>query len=197
MGKKRTSFYFPEEAADRVIAIQRRSWLDSPAAVIRAAIGAFSDLVDVTLSGYKIFVRDPAGIEWTYCPHGPLNCPAFAAPGDEPQGASSAKLPKNFVFSEEVTGRIESMRRRSHLQSNADVIRVALLAYDDLTRVVAAGGDILIRSRDGVERCYTPYAPLLREGLELRGGYPPTSQPTSRRPLAPRRAARAAAAPLR
>ena len=167
---KRTAFYFPEEAAVRLQKIKKRARLDNSANVVRAALSAYDELLEVALAGCTIVVKDREGQEWPYSPYTRFSYPGLARK-TEPIAAISAteKSPKNFAFSEAAVATLESIRKRSYLESNADVIRAALAAYDELTTAFSAGDQIIIRDTEDNECTYTPYAPLTRQRLNLSG----------------------------
>lgn len=165
---KRTTFYFPAEAATQLHSIMRRSRLDNGADVIRAALSAYDELLEVTEARGSIAIQDRAGHEWLYSPHFPCSYPGLsniASEADSPNGEE--KVPKNFVFSAEAAAKLDCIKSRSRFGSNADVIRAALDTYDELIRVVMAGDHIVVRDEAGNEQFYTPYAPLVRLGLNL------------------------------
>lgn len=164
---KRTTFYFPTKAATQLSSIMRRSRLENGADVVRAALSAYDELLEVTEAGRSIVVRDKAGQEWPYSPHFPCNYPGLAL-GELDTNVAAAdevKTPKNFVFSEEAAAKLDFIKSRSRFRSNADVIRAALGAYDELVRVIMAGDRIIIRDEIGNEQSYSPYAPLMRIGM--------------------------------
>ena len=163
---KRSSFYFPEAAAAVLYKIRKRSRLESNADVVRAALGSYDALLDVSLDGGVIVILDKTGKEWPYSPYVQFYYPGLEHPSNYAEIArSDEKIPKNFVFSEEAAAKLASIKERSGSPSNADVIRAALTAFDELVCVMSAGDRILIRYRDGRERNYIPYAPLVRLSL--------------------------------
>lgn len=165
--KKRTTFYFPLEAASRLHSIMKRSRLENRADVIRAALGAYDELLEVSAAQCRIVVRDKHGEEYAYSPHSPFHYPGYASGHAEKSAEQTEDAPKNFVFSAEAAAKLDSIRLRSRLQSNADVIRAALGSFDELISVVAVGDQIIIRDRFGNEQFYSPFAPLVRSGLDL------------------------------
>jgi hypothetical protein len=169
--KKRTTFYFPAKAARRLGQIKRRSRMESGAAVLRAALSAYAELLDVTQAGYKIVVRTKDGQDYSFSPYEPFLYPKLEALRAEAEDGAEEKIPKNFVFPEAAAEKLASIRRASYLDSNADVIRAALASYDELTLVARAGDQILITDAAGEEQvAYTPYAPLARHRLRGLSG---------------------------
>ena len=162
--RKRTTFYFPAEAARRLGQIKRRTRMESGAAVLRAALNAYAELLEATQAGYRIVVRKQDGSDFLFSPYEPFQYPGLEELRAEDDVAKSEKIPKNFVFPEAAAEKLAFIRRSSYLDSNADVIRAALASYDELTLVVRAGDQILIS--DGTENAvYTPYAPMPRSRL--------------------------------
>lgn len=168
MSTRRTSFHFPEKAVEQLRSIQRRSRLDSGADVIRVALAAYDELLRIALGGYKILVRDQSGREWLYSPYTKFTYPGLDTHAITPP-IQDEKPPKNFFFSGEAVERLESIRKRSRAQSNADAIRMALSAYDELLGVIAAGDTIIIQDKQGNEQSYSPYAPLAMFGEKFEG----------------------------
>jgi hypothetical protein len=158
---KRTSFYFPPEAARWLRAIKCKCRLENSADVIRAALSAYDDLLRIDSDGYDVIVRDDEGKERTYSPYAPFEHPKLQFNKlDEAGGGDNDKPPRNFVFSREASERLESIRRRSYLQSNAEVIRAALCAYNELLVIRSARYAMIIRDREGNEWHYSPHTPL-------------------------------------
>jgi hypothetical protein len=163
---KRTTFYFPTEAAARLHSIMSRSHLDNGADAVRASLAAYDELLGVTEARCGIVVRDKKNREWPFSPHIPFRYPGLTASKRRASGRSAGAAPKNFVFSAKAAAKLDSIRSLSRLQSNADVIKVALQVFDDLISVVFAGDSIVIRDPKGHEQFYNPYIPLARPALE-------------------------------
>ena len=178
--RKRTTFYFPAEAARRLGQIKRRSRLESSSAVLRAALSAYAELLEATQAGYQIVVRRQDGSDFPFSPYETFNYPELAEMRAEDEGGVDEKIPKNFVFPEAAAEKLNAIRRSSYLDSNADAIRAALASYDELTLVARAGAQILLT--DGAEEVsYTPYAPMPRARLR-RLPAPETEAVPQRRP---------------
>jgi len=163
--RKRTTFYFPAEAAKQLGQIKRRTRMESGAAVLRAALSAYAELLEVSQAGYQIAVRTKDGETYPFSPYEPFDYPGLTKARSEDAALPvDDKTPKNFVFPEAAAEKLTAIRRASYLESNADAIRAALASYDELTLVTRAGDRILIADGDE-EVPYTPYAPLPRTRL--------------------------------
>lgn len=168
--KKRTTFYFPPEAASRLGQIKRRTRIESGAAVLRAALNAYAELLEVTQAGYRIIVRPVEGGDVTFSPYEPFDYPKLEALRVETEVDTEDKIPRNFVFPEAAAQKLEAIKKASYLDSNADAIRAALATYDELTLVSRAGDQILITDpTSSDEVVYTPYAPIARHRLRRLG----------------------------
>jgi hypothetical protein len=156
MSKRRTSFHLPEDTSESLRSILGRSWYDSSAGAVRAAVSAFEDLLVALNQGVRIVIRNTNGDEWPYSPHAPFRQIQIdaAPPKDLP-------TPKNVFLPELLTEKIESIRALSHLQMGSEIVRAAIFAFDDLTRIAGAGYDIVVQFPTGQERKYSPYAPLI------------------------------------
>jgi hypothetical protein len=163
--KGRTTFYFPEQAAVRLWSIKRLSRHQTNTDVIRAALSSYDDLLSVVCSGSKIFVRDHENRDHPYSPYRPFHYAALERARDEDPVTTEGRAPRNFVFTAESAAKLGSIRQRSFLHSNADVIRAALAAYEELLRVVNLGDHIVVIDRAGNEHPYSPYAPVNPEAL--------------------------------
>jgi hypothetical protein len=164
MAAERTSFSFPEAAVGALHAIKSRARLENDADVIRVALRSYDDILSIDEAGMDIVVVDKAGEEWNYSPYTKFDHPELAR---RPVQAAGKKgdAPINFFFTGEAVSRIKSIKERSFLNTNADVIRVALTAYDELITVMTAGGRVVVRNDKGNEAIFSPHRPWRREAI--------------------------------
>jgi len=157
---RRTSFFFPPAATAELEAIRRRSYLESAPDVIRAAIDCYDGLISMEDDGGRVFITDPGGRKIAYTPGDKFDAPQPDA-STEVKTANAADA-KNFFFSGEAVDKLEAIKGRTHLQTNADVIRVAISVYSTLLAIHAAGNVISIQDRYGNDTIYNPHRPFAR-----------------------------------
>jgi hypothetical protein len=64
---------------------------------------------------------------------------------------------KSFVFSADVSERLERLARATRLESNSSVVRLALVVLEDLVDAIARGEKITIEDEGGQTRSYNPF----------------------------------------
>jgi len=64
---------------------------------------------------------------------------------------------KSFVFSPDVSQRLERLASTTRLESNSSVVRLALVVLEDLIEAIAKGEKILIEDESGQTRAYNPF----------------------------------------
>ena len=64
---------------------------------------------------------------------------------------------KSFVFSPDVSQRLERLASTTRLESNSSVVRLALVVLEDLIDAIARGEKILIEDESGQTRAYNPF----------------------------------------
>lgn len=159
---RRTSFTFSAEGMAQLKAIRERTHVADNGEVIRCALNAYDDLVDLAARGYQMFVRDGDGARWPYSPYIKLSYPGLRRDEINAEAVAAAKgrKPETIFFSGDIIGKIESLKKRSHLSSNVDAIRVALSAFKELVLVLEAGDTFFVRDTDSVETPYNPFQPF-------------------------------------
>lgn len=165
MSVRRTSFHFPQKAIAELTEIKQRVHLDNNSDIIRAALKAYDRLLEFACLGYKIFIHDKNGDNWSYSPY-----TRFTYPGLEMLKVKTVRptpsikgVSRNFFFSGEAVEKLESIRQRSYVKTNADAIRVALISYKELLTVWDNGDKIIIRDHNDFEYLFNPHAPQLTE----------------------------------
>ncbi len=171
---RRTSFHFPKEAMAQLDAIRVRTHIADNSELIRSALNAYDELVMLFAKGNQMFIRDSEGQKWPYSPYVKLNYPGLKRDEFNTEAAVANENAKagNFFFSGDVIKTIESLKRRSHLSSNVDAIRVALSAFKELVLVAQAGDSMFVRDLAGREHPYSPFQPfrMLEPEVELTEG---------------------------
>ena len=79
---------------------------------------------------------------------------------------------KSFVFSADVSERLERLAGATRLESNSSVVRLALVVLEDLVGAIARGEKILIEDEKGQSRTYNPFV-TPASGGGLRREAPP------------------------
>jgi hypothetical protein len=79
---------------------------------------------------------------------------------------------KSFVFSADVSERLERLAGATRLESNSSVVRLALVVLEDLVGAIARGEKILIEDEKGQSRAYNPFVTPARAGSFRRGVSP-------------------------
>jgi len=64
---------------------------------------------------------------------------------------------KSFVFSPDVSDRLERLASATRLESNSSVVRLALVVLEDLVDAIARGEKITIEDESGQTRAYNPF----------------------------------------
>jgi len=64
---------------------------------------------------------------------------------------------KSFVFSPDVSQRLERLVGTTRLESNSSVVRLALVVLEDLIDAIARGEKIVIEDEAGQTRAYNPF----------------------------------------
>jgi hypothetical protein len=64
---------------------------------------------------------------------------------------------KSFVFSADVSERLERLAGATRLESNSSVVRLALVVLEDLVGAISRGEKILIEDESGQARPYNPF----------------------------------------
>ena len=64
---------------------------------------------------------------------------------------------KSFVFSPDVSQRLERLASTTRLESNSSVVRLALVVLEDLIEAIARGEKIVIEDESGQTRAYNPF----------------------------------------
>jgi hypothetical protein len=64
---------------------------------------------------------------------------------------------KSFVFSPDVSERLERLASTTRLESNSSVVRLALVVLEDLIDAIAKGEKIVIQDERGQTRAYNPF----------------------------------------
>jgi hypothetical protein len=64
---------------------------------------------------------------------------------------------KSFVFSPDVSERLERLASTTRLESNSSVVRLALVVLEDLIDAIANGEKIIIQDENGQSRSYNPF----------------------------------------
>jgi hypothetical protein len=64
---------------------------------------------------------------------------------------------KSFVFSSDVSERVERLASTTRLESNSSVVRLALVVLEDLVDAIAKGEKIFIQDESGQARAYNPF----------------------------------------
>ena len=64
---------------------------------------------------------------------------------------------KSFVFSPDVSQRLERLASTTRLESNSSVVRLALVVLEDLIDAIARGDKIVIEDESGQARVYNPF----------------------------------------
>ena len=76
---------------------------------------------------------------------------------------------KSFVFSPDVSDRLERLASATRLESNSSVVRLALVVLEDLVEAIARGDKITIEDESGQARAYNPFvAPSKTTGRTSR-----------------------------
>jgi hypothetical protein len=164
MADRRTSFIFPPDAARKLAAIRRLSYLSTDASLLKAALSAYESILSLWSSGWRFFVRDKKGGEWPYSPYARLVYPGIAeqlVAINEAAASERIAKSKTFFFSGEAVKKIDSIKNASFVTSNADVVRLCLSAYEELLAVAAAGDELFARSRLGEEQVFNPHSPFV------------------------------------
>jgi hypothetical protein len=168
MLKRRTSFHFPKEAATALQAIWARSRLGNASDVIRAALSTYNALIQIVSGGGEVIVRTKDGRQWLWSPYEPFNYPNLSSiPPVNDDKSVTRKVPRNFFFSGDAVDKLDSIKAKCFAETNADAIRIALTAYNELIGVSAVGDEIIIRDKCGNEKLYNPHAPLICDELKL------------------------------
>jgi hypothetical protein len=71
----------------------------------------------------------------------------------------------SFQFSAEAMAQLEAIRESTHIADNAEVIRIALNAYDELAQLTASGHHMFVRDREGEQHPYSLFVKLTYPGL--------------------------------
>jgi len=71
---------------------------------------------------------------------------------------------KSFVFSSDVSERLERLATTTRLESNSSVVRLALVVLEDLIDAIAKGEKIVIEDEKGQTRAYNPFVSPGKEG---------------------------------
>ena len=77
---------------------------------------------------------------------------------------------KSFVFSPDVSERLERLATTTRLESNSSVVRLALVVLEDLIDAIAKGDKILIEDENGQTRAYNPFV-ASRQAEKVRPGH--------------------------
>jgi Arc/MetJ-type ribon-helix-helix transcriptional regulator len=170
----RTSFQFPKKAMAELRAIKERARLNDTADVIRIALQAYEEMLDLYDGHQRMFIVDPHNRkqEWEYSPYRQCAYPGFGEMCSE-DIETKKDAPGTFFFSGEAAKSLASIRSRSYANSNSDAIRLALTAYKELVLADEAGCSIVVRDGKGGEVAYNPYRPFRRTTSEVE-----TSQAT-------------------
>jgi hypothetical protein len=64
---------------------------------------------------------------------------------------------KSFVFSADVSDRLERLASATRLENNSSVVRLALVVLEDLVEAIARGEKITIEDEAGQTRSYNPF----------------------------------------
>jgi len=64
---------------------------------------------------------------------------------------------KSFVFSTDVSERLERLANTTRLETNSSVVRLALVVLEDLVEAIARGEKITIEDEAGRTRSYNPF----------------------------------------
>jgi hypothetical protein len=173
---RRTSFLFPTEAATALENIRARTYFDDDADVIRIALAVCDNILELAELHCSIAVRDTNGQEWPYSPYTRFEHPNL---GEAVRATPSTKKrpAKNFFFSGEAVERLDSIRARSEVRTNANVIRLALTIFNQLVQVHSAGHRIVVRTTDGEESFFNIFNPQARQMICSRAKLPDTSGP--------------------
>ena len=166
---RRTSFHFPKQAIAQLNAIRERTRLDANSDVIRIALQAYDELLDLSDDGCSLFIIDKDGAEWEYSPYKKCLYPRFGQLENGDTETEEKSVASNFFFSGEAASRLESIKARSYAKTSADAIRLALTSYKELILADEDGCAIMVRDSNGVEAAYNPYRPFRwqKEHLEL------------------------------
>lgn len=171
MPTQKTSFHFPSDATETFVSIQHYSRLENGPGIVRVALIAHRELLEVTSAGYDVIIVGDHKKEWSYSPHAPFDYPGFKRARCLLHRSAPSMRPPGCIFlSAEVAVTAEYLRQQQRLTTMTDVIRRALTIYDELLRVVAAGDRIVLRDSKGKELQYSPHVPLDRVQLGLSCG---------------------------
>jgi hypothetical protein len=162
---QRTTVYFSAEDAARVDEIHRKSRLETSANVVAAALEAYLELIEFDRAGGTICVkpgdandRIPYSVDYEFC------CPGFEPPTSAADDEDGEAASRNFVVPRSVEEKIIRIRELTRYQSPAEIIRAAVISFDELVRINGAGGTIIVSDRKKEAR-YSPFAPLAICGL--------------------------------
>ena len=72
----------------------------------------------------------------------------------------------SFQFSAEGMAQLDALRESTHISDNAEVIRIALNAYDELAELTAQGHHMFVRDRGGEQHPYSLFVKLTYPGLK-------------------------------
>jgi hypothetical protein len=75
---------------------------------------------------------------------------------------------KSFVFSADVSERLERLASATRLESNSSVVRLALVVLEDLVEAIARGEKITIEDEAGQARAYNPFVAPSRTARNSR-----------------------------
>jgi hypothetical protein len=164
----RTSFQFPKKAMAELRVIKERARLNDTADVLRIALQAYEEMLDLHDGHQRMFILDVHNQkqEWEYSPYKQCGYPGFGEMRSE-DSETRKDVPGAFFFSGEAAKSLASIRSRSYANSNADAIRLALTAYKELILADEAGCSIVVRDGKGGEAAYNPYRPFRRRTSEV------------------------------
>jgi hypothetical protein len=160
MSGQRTSFHFSREAAVQLKAIRARTLLIHSADVIRVALHTYNELLGLHDAGLSLNIRSKDGEEWDYSPYKKCLYPGMARASASGDDEDESAIPRNFFFSGEAKDNLESIRKRSFINTNSDAIRIALTAYKELCIIDEVGDCLVVRDAYGNEEIYNPYRPF-------------------------------------
>jgi hypothetical protein len=160
---RRTSFLFPKDAAAKLAAIRSRTYMENDADVIRMALSVYDTLLELAELNCKIVVRDRCGKDWPYSPYTRFSYPGLNGVAPDQTDQAEEACEKNFFFSGEAVEKLDSVRARSEARTNADAIRLALTAFNQLLMVDMAGDGIVVRDPDGGECFFNLFNPQARQ----------------------------------
>jgi hypothetical protein len=162
---KRPSFHVPLEAGPHIVAIQRRTCLDDPPSIIRMAIVAFCDMIELEAVGYRLAVRAPSGEERFFSPY--ARAVIIPDEGSPVGNGGYQKLPRCFFPSAEVAGKIAWIGAKCNFGAHSEAIRAAAASFDRASEFVIHGHQFLVRAAGGFERPYSPFGQLQRNEFPL------------------------------